>query len=1303
MESQKCKICDKSFQSTFLFYKHIQSHRSVREYDLKKEKFVCQFCKKTFVSENNYKDHFDQKHKYICDKCGNELDYESYKTHNCQNDSEESETDGMTKKIPESIQQENIDGTQTEVRTKDCFKRTMVEKKFIIQEVLDPIQVIMKYKTKLTFILKDLLSKNKMIKFFITLKVIFIKHVNKSEPQIVETGFFSGTHTLLRENEVEKKYNDCAEKIFSAFDEFLKLGSGFTLKQVGDLTLRTAKYSPIPGCSFIKTPLAIRYKKAIVNIKNKDSKCFELSCLAEIHKNEKEVIKSKRRNDPKVYKKWIGKTLNMFGMSEPMQIDDIPLFEIRNELGINIFSIQENGQGLTQIYAASVKDKKIINLLKIDGEKKSHYTLITDLNKLFCSKNKRKHYCSLCLTSFGRQKGKEKLKEHVRYCSTNRKQNVKIPSKNWIEHSNFQYECVSPVIIYCDFESISQNFEEESMTSNKKESFTRRENLHVLCGYSFYIASENINIPSTNKCFTYCGEDAGKHFLLSLDREVDAVVTYIDNYEFKYPSLTIEEEKEFQNSVSCHLCKKKYKRNEIKVRNHDHITSKYLGSAHNTCNLSFRKSPLIPCFMHNFSGYDSHLLVKELSRLEEKLYIRPVAKSLEKFIAFTYKNIQFKDSYRFIPNSLNDLCEDLRLKPGENCIKFPALYKHFKKKYPHLPEDVFAMLTRKLPFPYDYLDTFDRLEEKSLPPQSSFFNKLKGETLSDDEYVFIHAIWNTFEISNLKELTMLYNEVDTLLLCDIFTHYRSFCYNLYELEAARFLTAPSLAWAAAIKLSNTRLEIPTDIKMHDMIDQGLRGGISLVRHPISTANHPELEELYDPKKPQVFLSYTDINNLYGSVMMEALPTNNFCFVKDIEGKQEDRIDFGEEVASYSTEEWEKKIMALNDNDDIGFLFKVSIQYPVSLHDFHNELPFCAENIHIKQSMLSNYQNDLAQKFDLKRNNKMTKLTLTLSDKDDYVCHFRVLKQALNHGLKLKKKPHVILQFNQAPFLKKYILLHQDLRIKTESPLTKAFCKNQNNMVFGKSCQNVRDYKDIHLTTNQNKAEKLINSPLLNSWKIYSSSFASFQLHKREVVLDKPRIVGMSILEISKTFLYQYFYGYILPKFPCTRVILTDTDSFCLSITTEKNFYDEIKNDTEVFDFSNLPSNHRCFNISKKMISGLMKDEMQGELLYQCIALRPKMYSMLSYSDKINIKRAKGVLRNIVRQKIDHNDYKCSLFQSEKYYHSGFTILHKNHDLFTANINKVSLCPYNDKLYISKTDENEFECYSFGHYKIQSLH
>ena len=396
-------------------------------------------------------------------------------------------------------------------------------------------------------------------------------------------------------------------------------------------------------------------------------------------------------------------------------------------------------------------------------------------------------------------------------------------------------------------------------------------------------------------------------------------------------------------------------------------------------------------------------------------------------------------------------------------------------------------------------------------------------------------------------------------------------------------------------------------------------------------------------------------------------------------------------------------MALNDNDDIGFLFKVSIQYPVSLHDFHNELPFCAENIHIKQSMLSNYQNDLAQKFDLKRNNKMTKLTLTLSDKDDYVCHFRVLKQALNHGLKLKKKPHVILQFNQAPFLKKYILLHQDLRIKTESPLTKAFCKNQNNMVFGKSCQNVRDYKDIHLTTNQNKAEKLINSPLLNSWKIYSSSFASFQLHKREVVLDKPRIVGMSILEISKTFLYEYFYGYILPKFPCTRVILTDTDSFCLSITTEKNFYDEIKNDTEVFDFSNLPSDHRCFNISKKMISGLMKDEMQGELLYQCIALRPKMYSMLSYSDKINIKRAKGVLRNIVRQKIDHNDYKCSLFQSEKYYHSGFTILHKNHDLFTANINKVSLCPYNDKLYISKTDENEFECYSFGHYKIQSLH
>lgn len=1305
MESKQCEICNKSFPSTYSFYKHIQSHRTVREGDLRRKKFHCIVCDKSFFKEKYYERHFKRVHKFIvCEKCGAHIEYEALQSHDCEDDSEESDSNGETNNIniPESFKKENIDGNPSEVMTKDCFKRTMLEKKFLIKKILDPIQALSTYRSKIKTILKDLLSHHRMLKFFLTIKVTFLKHANENESQIVETGFFSGTYTLYRENEIEKHYDSAAGKILSGFDEFVKNGSGFTLQKVVDINLRTAKYSPIPGCSYIKTPMSIANKKAIVNIRNKDNKCFELSCLAELHKQELKEKYHNKRYKPQIYSQWIGKTLNMEGISEPMRMEDLEIFERKNDLGINVFSVNQNGDDLRQTYAASLKDKKIINLLRIDADKKSHFTLITDLNRLF-NKNKKvkyKHYCNVCLQSFD-TRGKNfkiSLEEHKRYCTSNQNQKTKIPTNRWIEHKNFEYECKSPVVCYCDFECIAETYENKDPSKNNGKSCTTLDKIHTLCGYSFYIASEAMNIPSTNKCFSYCGKDAGRHFLQSLDREIKTVTNYMSKHEFKYPILSKEEEDEFQNSEFCHLCKAKFKSDELKVRNHDHITSKYLGSAHNACNLSFRKSRKIPCFMHNFSGYDSHLLIKELA--QNNLYLKPIAKSLEKFISFSYQNIQFKDSYRFIPNSLNELCKDLKAKTGENYVKFPATYRYFKERYSYLPDENFEMLTRKLPFPYDYLDSFARLEETSIPTKSSFDNKLTGESITDDDYLFVQHLWHVFQLKNLKDLTILYNEIDTLLLCDIFTEYRTFCYNLYSLEAARFITAPSLAWAAAIKLSNSKLEIPDDMKMHKMIDSGLRGGISLVRHPFTRANHPELEELFNPKKPQVFLAYTDFTNLYGAVMQESLPTHNFVFSRDINGRPEDKIEFGQEVAAYSNEEWENKIIGLKDDDEIGFLFEVSLSYDKELHDIHNELPFCAENIAITQSMLSDYQNSLAEKFGQKRNHITSKLTLTLSDKNNYVCHYRVLKQALKHGLKLKEKPHVILQFNQSPFLKKYILLHQDLRIKTESPLIRAFCKNQNNVVFGKSCQNTKNYKDIYLTTNKNKAMKLINSPRLNSWKIYSPSFASFQLDRKEVLLDRPRIVGMSILEISKTFLYHYFYDYVLPKFPGTKVILTDTDSFCLAIPTEQNFYDEIKNDTETFDFSNLPSDHRCYNNSKKMISGLMKDELKGELLYEVVALRSKMYSMITMK-QISIKRAKGVLRKIISNQIQHTDYLNSLFQTEKYYHSGFTIFHKNHNLFTANVNKVSLSPYNDKLFISKTENNEFQCYSFGHYKIQS--
>ena len=1199
----------------------------------------------------------------------------------------------------QSLQSEDSEGDGDEV-TKDCYK-TLVEKKIRVQKkISDPIETLQDYKDRISSLLrKYLIKENIKIKFFFSLNVLLLRDSrNNEEPEQVETDLESGTFTIIQENQIDNCYNRGVENVLLDFDKFIENGSGWRFAKCLNITLRIAKYDPIPGCSYIKTPRKLRVKKAVVNIKNKDNKCFEYSCLAELHK--KDV--TNHRDRPSMYKKWLGKTLDMGELSEPMILDDIESFEKRNQIGINVYRIDEKGEEkISWEYHTSLPNKKIINLLKIDGTSKSHFTLITNLNRLLNSQrtNHKKDYCELCLTGFDRRyDSKKKLEEHKKLCSNNMTQTVNIPSgeKSWVEYKNFQLECKYPIICYCDFETIAENFQDDSNLSN-----TRREKVHKICGYSLYIYSEESKIPSTNRCFTYCGKDAGAKFLETLNSEILRIKEYLIRYEFKDPILSEKEEIDFLNSTICHLCKKQFEDEDIKVRNHDHYNSKYLGSAHQHCNLSYRRSKTFPCFFHNFSGYDSHLIIQEISNLNDtKHYIKPVAKNLERFISFKYKNIEFKDSLRFIPYSLDKICADLKNKPGFNKNKFPATYKHFKERYSHLPEEAFEMLTRKLPFPYDYL-TFERLTDEVVPEKQCFDNILKGESITEDDYSFIKNLWKVFEIKNVRELLMLYNEVDTLLLCDAFTEYRKFCYDLYQLEAARFVTSPSLAWSAALKMSKTRLEIPQDINMHNMIDNGLRGGISLTRHPFTRANHTQLEEFYDSTKPKVFLSYTDVNNLYGAVMMQALPTDGFCFVKDITGKDDAKIEFEDEVLDYTTDEWEQKIISVDDNGQIGFIFQVSLSYPMSLHDLHNELPFCAENIKINSDMLSDYQLELAEEFGQKTNNKISKLCLTLSDKEDYVCHFRVLKQALQHGLKLKQKPQKILQFNQSPFLKKYITTHQNIRRETDSPLTKAFCKNQNNVVFGKSCENVKDYKDIYLTTNKDRAQKYVNSPRLKTWKIYPPYLSAFQLEKQHIELNKPRVVGMSILEISKTFLFSYFYDYILPKFPDTKVILTDTDSFCLAIPTEQNFYEVTKNDKHVFDFSNLPDGHPCFDDSQKMISGLMKDEMGGELLLEVVALRPKMYSMLTLSNSKNIKRAKGVLKPIVEKKIAHDDYKHSLFQKEILHHSGLKISQKEHQLYTTMIKKRSLCPYNDKMFISKGSNGEFYCYSFGHYKLQN--
>ena len=196
-------------------------------------------------------------------------------------------------------------------------------------------------------------------------------------------------------------------------------------------------------------------------------------------------------------------------------------------------------------------------------------------------------------------------------------------------------------------------------------------------------------------------------------------------------------------------------------------------------------------------------------------------------------------------------------------------------------------------------------------------------------------------------------------------------------------------------------------------------------------------------------------------------------------------------------------------------------------------------------------------------------------------HIRVLIQALNHGL-VFKKVHRVIQFNQKDWLKPYIDMNTKLRKEAKNDFEKDFFKLMNNSGFGKTMENVRKHRDIKLATTDEKRNKLVSEPNYHTTKRFSENLLAIEMKKTKVKMNKPIYLGMSILDISKTLMYKFWYDYFKPKYgDRAKLCYTDTDSFIIHIMTE-DFFEEISNNVEVwYDTSNYDKNYkRPFPISK---------------------------------------------------------------------------------------------------------------------------
>ena len=245
-----------------------------------------------------------------------------------------------------------------------------------------------------------------------------------------------------------------------------------------------------------------------------------------------------------------------------------------------------------------------------------------------------------------------------------------------------------------------------------------------------------------------------------------------------------------------------------------------------------------------------------------------------------------------------------------------------------------------------------------------------------------------------------------------------------------------------------------------------------------------------------------------------------------------------------------------------------------------------------------------------------------------------------------KTVHRVIQFYQEAWLKPYTEMNAKLRTEARNDFEKHFFKLMNNSIFGETMENVRKHRDITLVTADKRRNQLVSEPNYHTTKWFSEDLLIIEIKKINVKINRPVYLGLSILDISKILMYEFWYDYIKPKYQNNVTLCyMETDIFIIHIKTE-GFYEDTANDVKKwFDTSHYDVDRPLPNGMNKKVIGIMKIELSGKSITEFVALRPKTYSYLTDDDTIH-KKAKGTKKCVIKRIFKFNDYKNCLFKNE---------------------------------------------------------
>uniref|UniRef100_A0A158P4I1 DNA-directed DNA polymerase n=1 Tax=Tetranychus urticae TaxID=32264 RepID=A0A158P4I1_TETUR len=1074
----------------------------------------------------------------------------------------------------------------------------------------------------LTTLLNQYLQNYNCLKFELIVDATLTHPINQDVTS--RRCFHSIMHSILLGDDIQNTLITAFAEIKELVDQHTERGSGWTLNSIKSLQINIGKYVPHRGgCSQFSLPIEMINKKCLINIKTQDS-CFLYSVLAALHPFTKNA---QRKSNYTAY-------IDRYDITDLPLDGNVDLFQAVKFAKRNNFNIN--------IYTYDIDEKCVIPLKIMGGQKDDpillflyddHYYKITHFDRFASCKNKHsRRHCYRCLSAFTTT---EALQKHKVDCFNAKPQRTIMPDP----HNNssklsfylYQNEIMHPYVVYADFETLS--------VANADEYRVRT---LPVCSYGY------VAIDWTGKIIAkdfYRGEKSGEKFLASIvetKRKLDADLAA----RSKPLNMTDEDEFNFRKAKKCFICSNPLHAN--RVRDHDHLTGKYRGAAHNECNLIYRLPSKLPVFFHNLKNFDSHIIFRALSEpLATDIFIIP--HTMEKYIAFTFKDFIFLDSYAFLPSSLETLAENVTEDYKSTFLK-------------QMFDGDVDLLMKKAALPYEYIDSFDRFKETSLPEIDKYYSSLKDANISNEMYNHLQNIWNKFACETLGDFHDLYLKVDVILLAAVFENFRKVSHENFNLDPCHNFSIPGLSMNAALRYTRAKAGLLTDVDMLIFVEKGIRGGLTVVSKRYCKTRQGINE-----------IIYLDVNNLYGYAMSQPLPYDNFQWVE----LKNQNID---------------QLLAMC-RGDTGMIFEVDLIYPDHLHDEHNDFPLAPYKMEVTEEMHSQYQKELLKRLKERKMKPSSseKLLSTFYPREKYVVHHKLLKYYISKGL-IVTKVHRAFKFREKAWLQPYVDFCTKQRQAATNSFTKDFWKLGVNSIYGKTIEDKRKHRRVQLVFKESIALKRLRSELCESFTVIGEDKMLFQLKKGAVYMNKPVSVGFVVLELAKLKMFELHYDHFKARLGNNvELLYTDTDSLIYNIKTNEGST-VLKEFSDIMDFSNYPKDHPLYNNKNEKAIGFIKDEMGGKRIEEFIALKPKLYALKTAEGEK--KKAKGIQKNTVNKTITFKQYEECLWDEIIPIANQKRLQSKDHVINMIENKKIVMTPFDDKRYLL---EDAVSTLAYGHF------